>query len=249
MELHNDDCFNVLPKIQDESIDLVLVDLPYGQTTNNWDVCIDLNKMWEQLKRIAKENTAFIFFTTTKFGYKLIQSNEKWFRYDLVWEKCGQGVGYLNANRMPLRNHEMVYVFYKKSPTYNPQKTPIDKPKTRTCGYSRERTNYGKHKEIIKTYIDKHPQSILKIKKSNRKSKHPTQKPVELCEWLIKSYSNEGDTILDFTMGSGSTGVAAQKTNRKFIGVEMNEEYFKISKERILEIDTKDYTGAMHQPV
>jgi site-specific DNA-methyltransferase (adenine-specific) len=233
MELHNNDCFNILPTLNDKSVDLVLVDLPYGQTTNKWDICIDLEKMWEQLKRIGKEKTAFIFFTTTKFGIDLINSNRKWFRYDLVWEKCGQGIGYLNANRMPLRNHEMIYIFYKKLPTYNPQKIPLEKPLTMTCGSNSLNNNYGKHNKFIKTYTDKHPQSILKIKNPNSNNKHPTQKPVEACEWLIKSYSNDGDTVLDFTMGSGTTGVACKNTNRKFIGVEMNEEYFKVAEERI----------------
>jgi site-specific DNA-methyltransferase (adenine-specific) len=233
MELHNDNCFNILPTLKDKSVDLVLVDLPYGQTACEWDVCIDLEKMWEQLKRIGKENTAFIFFTTTKFGYKLIQSNEKWFRYDLVWEKTNS-VGFLSANKMPLRNHEMIYLFYKKLPTYNPQKIPMDKPDIRKRNAECIGT-YGHIKQkFTKTYTDRHPVSIQKFKSQSHKSlKHPTQKPDEACEWLIKSYSNEGDTVLDFTMGSGSTGVACKNTNRKFIGIEMNEEYFKIAEERI----------------
>ena len=234
MELHNDNCFNILPTLNDKSVDLVLVDLPYGQTANKWDICIDLEKMWEQLKRIGKEKTAFIFFTTTKFGYKLIQSNEKWFRYDLVWEKSNL-CGFLSANKMPLRKHEMIYVFYKKLPTYNPQKILMDKPRTDKFNTTLKNGNYGEiPQNFTRVYTHKQPVSIQKFKSSiHSKSKHSTQKPVEACEWLIKSYSNEGDVVLDFTMGSGSTGVACKNTNRKFIGIEMNEEYFKVAEERI----------------
>jgi len=232
MELHNDNCFNILPTLKDKSVDLVLVDLPYGQTECKWDVCIDLNKMWEQLKRIGKENTAYVFFTTTKFGYKLIQSNEKWFRYDLVWEKSNS-VGFLSANKMPLRIHEMIYVFYKKLPTYNPQKIT---GKPYTTSRSTRTELYGLKKELIETVNkgDRYPLSIQKFKNPSHKHlKHSTQKPVDACEWLIKSYSNEEDTVLDFTMGSGSTGVACKNTNRKFIGIEMDEEIFKSAEERI----------------
>lgn len=234
MELYNDDCFNILPKVAGGSVDLVLVDLPYGQTANKWDVVIDLDKMWKELKRVSKENAAFVFFTTTKFGYKLIQSNEKWFRYDMVWDKCGQITGFLMANKMPLRSHEMVYVFYKKLPTYNPQKTPLERPDIRKYNRTTE-DNYGVRKEnYTATRTHRHPKSILKFENGSRTSSvHPTQKPTNICEWLIKSYSNEGDTILDFTMGSGSTGVACKNTNRKFIGVELNEDYFNIAKERL----------------
>jgi DNA modification methylase len=232
MNLINGDCLVELPKLKDKSIDLVLVDLPYGQTKNKWDICIDVEKMWEQLKRIGKDNTAFIFFTTTKFGYKLIQSNEKWFRYDLVWEKTNS-VGFLSANKMPLRTHEMIYIFYKKLPTYNPQKIPLDKP--RTGKYNRIiNGNYGEiTQKFTSEYTHKHPLSVQKFKNSNHKSKHPTQKPVALCEWLVKSYSNEGDTILDFTMGSGTTGVACKNTDRKFIGIELNEEFYNVALDQI----------------
>jgi site-specific DNA-methyltransferase (adenine-specific) len=231
MELHNDNCFNILPTLKDKSIDLVLVDLPYGQTACKWDVCIDLNKMWEQLKRIGKENSAFIFFTTTKFGYKLIQSNEKWFRYDLVWEKSNS-VGFLDANKKPLRVHEMIYVFYKKLPTYNPQKVA---GKPYTMKQSNHTKLYRDQKELIETVNkgDRYPVSIQRFN-TPTKNKHRTQKPVEACEWLIKSYSNEDDTVLDFTMGSGSTGVACKNTNRKFIGIEMDEEIFKTAEERLI---------------
>ena len=235
MKLYNDDCFNVFPKIVDKSIDLVLVDLPYGQTSCEWDVCIDLEKMWKELKRISKDNTTFVFFTTTKFGYKLIQSNEKWFKYDLVWEKTIP-CGFLSANRMPLRAHEMIYVFYKKLPTYHPQMTPLDKPKTRK--YIDRKCDDGVYGSVEHNYTKirthRHPRSVQSFKNPTRsKIKHSTQKPVDLCEWLIKSYSNEGETVLDFCMGSGSSGVACQNSGREFVGIEMNDEIFKIAKERL----------------
>lgn len=389
MQLYNDDCFNIFPKIK-EKVDMVLCDLPYAQTCLKWDIPIDLKQMWIELKKICKKDCVYVFFCTTKFGYKLIQSNEKWFRYDLVWEKSRK-VGFLNANRMPLRKHEMMYVFKEKGGTYNPQKTEGKAyNKTNTGNNNQDSIIYGKvdrsgcytgeehrsinkgdrhptsiihipevpenqkerehemvyifkekqgtynpQKEEGKRYIDKrnyadkagyyrkegklythkpqdnkglnHPTSILYIPeapedqeerkhemvyvfkdkqgtynpqkeegkpyktKGNKsanpeeylyddrvkefypventgtrhpttivkfnnpsKSVHRTQKPVDLCEWLIKSYSNEGELVLDFTMGSGSTGLACKNTNRKFIGIEKDEKIFKIAQKRVL---------------
>lgn len=231
MQLYNDDCFNILPKIADDSVDLVLVDLPYGQTHCEWDICIDLDKMWEQLKRVAKDNTAFVFFTTTRYGYKLIQSNEKWFRYDIVWEKS-ISCGFLNCKKMPLRNHEMIYVFYKKLPTYNPQMMDTHLHTTKT---HKAKNNMVYGKQILDYSVDYYGRYPLSVQKFNsvKSRNHSTEKPTELCEWLIKTYSNEGDKVLDFTMGSGTTGVACKNTNRKFIGIEMNEEIFKVAKKRL----------------
>jgi site-specific DNA-methyltransferase (adenine-specific) len=233
MELYNDDCFNVFDKIEKKSIDLVVVDLPYGQTACDWDIKIDLNKMWECLIPICKSNCIFVFFTTTKFGNDIINSKPKWFRYDLVWSKTNS-VGFLSCNKMPLRQHEMIYVFSNPSggkKTYNPQKTqgkPYINPKTADCKlYKAKRT-------LSKSITgDRHPTSILNIKNSNHNSLHPTQKPVDLLDFLIKSYSNEGETVLDFCMGSGSTGEACKNTNRNFIGIEKNEEFYKIAEERL----------------
>ena len=234
MDLYNDDCLKILPTLSEGSTDMVLVDLPYGQTECKWDSIIDLEKMWQQLDRICKHTSAMIFFTTTKFGNILINSNPKQFRYDLVWEKSSS-VGFLNANKMPLRSHEMMYVFYKKLPTYNPQKTGIQTQPTNDVRETNGRIKpdlYGdKYRVKYEDKGDRHPRSVIKC--PNKKGKHPTAKPVELCEWLIKSYSNEGDTILDFTMGSGTTGVACKNTNRKFTGIEMDETYFKICEERL----------------
>jgi site-specific DNA-methyltransferase (adenine-specific) len=237
MELHNDNCLNILPTLKDNSVDMVLVDLPYGQTKCKWDKRIDLDKMWEQLKRIGKTNTAFVFYTTTKFGYKLIQSNEKWFRYDLVWDKK-RPTGFLTANKMPLRSHEMLYVFYKHLPTYNPQKTLMDKPITRKYNRLCKTKVYGDKKQDFTTLsTHKYPVSIQMFNSpKGQKQLHSTQKPVEGCEWLIKSYSNEGDSVLDFTMGSGSTGEACVNTKRKFIGIEMDTDIFKIAEDRLTQL-------------
>jgi DNA modification methylase len=234
MELFNGDCLSIMPTIETDSVDMVLVDLPYGQTGCEWDTIIDMKKMWIELKRICKNNATLVFFTTTKFGYKLIASNENWFRYDLVWEKS-HNAGFFNANKMPLRNHEMIYVFGKPlggSKTYNPQKIE-GKPYKIKGGGDIKTKIYGKSiRFIINNTGERHPLSIQKFNHDKQKL-HPTQKPVEACEWLIKSYSKEGDIVLDFTMGSGSTGVACKNTNRKFIGIEMNEDIFKTAKERI----------------
>ena len=396
MNIYNDDCFNVFPKIADKTIDLFVLDLPYGQTACKWDSCIDLKEMWIQIKRIMKPNAVILFYCTTKFGYKLIQSNEKWFRYDLIWKKSRK-VGFLSANKMPLRQHENIYVFsdadddldnsrnkelrsyaeqvfkfigknrtqiaedvgnngihhfYSKGVqfgipneknynklieiykidemegfidyktlkskwddemvnTYNPQKTKgkpfIDKrggpqkqdivygkikhtkqinkgdrhptsiieheniyvfsdnhityckngkygtynpQKTKGKPYkTKERIEdakiYNSGKTMIRTATkdttNRHPTSIYPetiettILEHNNpaKSLHTTQKPTSLCEWLIKTYSNEGDVVMDFTMGSGTTGEACINTKRKFIGVEMDKEIFEIAENRL----------------
>lgn len=385
MKLYNKDCFEILPKIKKLSVDLVIVDLPFGQTACEWDCLIDLDKMWVELKRCCKRDCVYVFFCTTKFGYKLIQSNEKWFRYDLVWEKSRK-VGFLSANKMPLRKHEMVYVFKDKQGTYNPQKTegnpykrqrkdevriygtveringenkggdrhptsiiqlpeaPEDQEErthemiyifsdtnnddldnSRNLGlrayakqvkeyinknikeidkavgnqgihhfYSFTSTQFGlptektynklievynidemdgfrtledlkkewgnptynpqktkgkpykqiqgkqtetygienKDRVITKNKGDRHPTTILKFN-NPQKSLHRTQKPVDLCEYLIKTYSNAGDLVLDFTMGSGTTGEACKNTGRRFIGIEKDEEIFKIAYDRL----------------
>jgi len=390
MDLYNDDCFNVLPKIKDKTIDLFVLDLPYANkdfgkcTACKWDNTIDLDKMWIEIKRIMKPNAVILFYCNTKFGFSLIQSNIKWFRYDLIWKKSRK-VGFLSANKMPLRQHENIYVFKDKGGTYNPQKTegkpykckqgkqtnlygiedkenvitenkgerhptsiiehenvyvfsdadedlenkknkelrsyaekvkkyigkslkiidkkignqgihhfysftstqfgiPIEKNynklieiykinemkgfidyKTLKSKWDDEMVNtynpqktkgtpykngadknpnnvYGITKEkgtIIKT--DRHPTSIypetiettILAHNNPAKSLHRTQKPTSLCEWLIKTYSNEEDTVMDFTMGSGTTGEACKNTNRKFIGVEMDKDIFEIAKERL----------------
>ncbi len=236
-KLINGDCIEELPKLDANSVDLVLVDLPYGQTAAEWDVKIDLDAMWKELKRVGKDNTAYIFFTTTKFGNDLINSNPKLFKYDLVWQKSNI-VGFLNANRMPMREHEMIYIFYNKLPIYNPQKTDLDNVRVRPWKNNRNNGVYGKINEYKedKTYVGVHPKSIIKFNNPpQNKRNHLTEKPVDLLEWLIKSYSNKDGIVLDFTMGSGSTGIACMNTDRGFIGIEKDPDIFNVAEKRIRE--------------
>ena len=226
------DCLERMKEIPDESVDMVLTDPPYGTTQCKWDSVIDLPLMWEQLKRIIKPNGAIVMTASQPFTTTLISSNMKMFRYDLKWCKS-QGTGFYNANRMPLRAHEDVLVFYKKLPDYNPQKTE-GKPYTQKRGSAPD-VYQGKDLTVTEnTSGARHPLSWRVFKKDKNKL-HPTQKPVALMEYLIKTYTNEGETVLDFTMGSGSTGVAAKNLNRDFIGIEMDETYFNIAKDRISE--------------
>ncbi len=345
MNLLNGDCLKIIPKLKlicdrgpilgrpkdtvdlvsheklFDKVKLVVVDLPYGQTNCDWDTPIDLAEMWNVLKPICKRNCIYIFFCTTKFGYTIISSKPQWFRYDLVWEKSRK-VGHLLANKMPLRKHEMIYVFidpnnddlnnsrnlglreyaesvkeYINTPLkeidevvnnqgihhfYSFKSTQFGLPTKKTydaliaeygldemdgfrnlddlkkkwCGGEKKLT-YNAQKTKGKPYVssnkpsksgvysatrgakntvnkgDRHPSSIIKYGSPNTPL-HSTQKPVDLLEWLIKSYSNEGDTVLDFTMGSGSTGIACLNTNRKFIGIEKDPCIFKIARSRIV---------------
>jgi len=232
MKLLNGDCLNLMKDLPEKSVDLVVVDLPYGQTPCEWDEKIDLSLMWKNLKKICKKNCVYCFFTTTKFGVELINSNPKWFKNDIVWEKP-RAVGYLSSNKAPLKAHEMIYIFGNPSgskKTYNPQ-MEVGKPyeiKQNCKNY-----NYGKAK--LNHTINqgtRFPRSVIKFSR-DKFSVHSTQKPVKLCEWLVKSYSNEGETVLDFTMGSGSTGEACVNTKREFIGIEKDDEIFKIAYDRL----------------
>ena len=320
-KIFNNNCFDVFPSIPKKSVDLVLVDLPYGQTACEWDVKIDLQLMWKNLKQICKVNCIYVFFTTTKFGVELINSKPNYFRYDLVWEKHNS-VGFLSASKMPLRTHEMIYIFststsadielnknlelrayakkvfgyinksleqintefgnrkadhflrfatsqfslptketYNKlielyhidkmdgfltydkmemkmekakmlSRTYNPQKTPgkpykVKAHKTKKDVYGQEEGPSHENKTG-----DRHPKSVIKCNQSDEKL-HPTQKPTDLCEWLIKTYSNENDVVLDFCMGSGSSIIAAINSNRQYIGIEKDKDIYKVAKKRI----------------
>ena len=217
--------------ISDKSIDLILCDLPYGTTHNKWDTIIPFDKLWEQYNRIIKDNGAILLFSQMPFGASLIMSNPKMFRYEWIWEK-NQAVGFLNAKKMPLRKHENILVFYKHLPTYNPQGLiKLDEPIQEAGSANRNGKNYGvADKSFIRTHKN-YPTDIITFSKDS--GYHPTQKPVDLLEYLIKTYTNEGDLVLDNCMGSGSTGVACVNTNRDFIGMELNEEYFKIACERI----------------
>lgn len=226
-----------MKNIPDKSIDMILCDLPYGTTRNKWDKVIPINFLWREYERIIKPNGAIILFSQMPFSSKLVSSNLKLFKYEWVWQK-NKPTGFLNSKKMPLKAHENILVFYKKLPTYNPQnlikkdKITINKGNR---GKKREGvggTNYGKaNKDAIQEY-ENYPKDIINFP-VERKPIHPTQKPVELLEYLIKTYTNEEDLVLDNCMGSGSTGVACKHLNRKFIGIELDREYFEIAKNRI----------------
>ena len=234
------DCLERMKEIEDKSIDMILCDLPYGTTQCKWDNVIPFEPLWEQYKRIIKDNGAVVLFGSEPFSSKLRLSNLKWYKYDWIWNKK-RGSGFLNAKRQPLRNHEIISVFYKKQCTYNPQFTKrVHERDFRNTVIKPESDIYGKinsYKSTITKDSPAYPKSIIEIRCliNNEKEKvaHPTQKPVALLEYLIKTYTNEGETVLDNTMGSGSTGVACVNTNRKFIGIEMDENYFNIACDRI----------------
>ena len=233
----NNDCklfrgnfLEIMRDIPDKSIDMILCDLPYGKTRNKWDSIISLDKLWEQYNRIIKDNGAISLFAQTPFDKVLGVSNLKMLRYEWIWEK-EQGTGFLNAKKMPLKNHENILIFYKKPPIYNPQ---MKKGKPYTLERNTYTVNYGKQVDMVRTENtgERYPLTILKFKRDKEKL-HPTQKPVALLEYLIKTYTNEGEIVLDNCMGSGSTGVACLNANRKFIGIELDENYYNIACNRI----------------
>lgn len=234
MKLLQGDCLEVMKTIPDGSVDLVLCDPPYGVTACKWDSVIDLDLMWEQLKRIVKPNAAIVMTASQPFTSRLISSNYKMFKYCWVWDKKGI-TGFLNAKKQPLRRTEDVVVFYEKQCLYNPKMVTRGRPRCKS-GYNKGdgSSNYGKfgNKESFNNIY--YPTNILEISNANQKGKlHPTQKPVELMEYLINTYSRPHDTVLDFCMGSGSTGVAAKNLDREFIGIELDPGYFEIAKNRL----------------
>lgn len=236
--LYLGDCLEVYPKLVEQGIlvDAVITDPPYGTTRAKHDIVIPLPDMWEMIHTINKENGAICLFCDGLYMADLMVSNRKNWKYNLVWDKELTS-GFLNANKMPLRCHEEIAVFYKKQPTYNPQKV-LGKPNhSKGKPKENENNNYNKYNFVdnSKELGDlKHPKSILKFQKPHPSvAVHPTQKSIELMEWLILSYTNEGDTVLDFSMGSGTTGIAALKLGRNFIGIEKKEEYYKVAVDRI----------------
>ena len=237
INLFKGDCLIEMTQIKSGSVDMILCDLPYGVTKNEWDIIIPFDKLWEHYNRIIKDNGAVVLFGSQPFTSLMITSNLKNFRYCLVWEK-NKFSDFLNAKRKPMKTNEDIAIFYKKQPTYNPQywySTPYTRWNTQSA--VDKQTNYGNHKENFVESLDgkRLPTTVLKFNRIER-PKHPTQKPVDLLEWLIKTYSNEGEVVLDNCMGVGSTGVACKNLKRSFIGIELNKTYFDIANESILNV-------------
>jgi len=234
--LYHGDCIEVMDRLINENIKVnaVITDPPYQITKNNWDSIIPLDIMWDRINKITYKNSPIILTSDGLFTSKLIMSNEKKWRYNLIWDKV-LPTGFLNANRMPLRVHETISIFYDSLPTYNPQKTKGDKNHDTGKHQSMINNNYGDFKKVtVDSSGLKYPKSIISIPKIRPSDIiHPTQKPIELMSYLIKTYTNKNDIILDFTMGSGTTALSCIDTNRRFIGIELNKEYYDIDKERV----------------
>lgn len=233
IDLRQGDCLELMKEIPDKSIDMILCDLPYEMTKNKWDKKIPFQLLWEQYNRIIKDNGAMVLFGNQPFSSHLVLSNEKYFRYSMVWVK-NKFSDFLNAKRKPMKVNEDILVFYKKQPTYNPQysySTPYTRWNTQQA--VDKQTNYGNHKSnIAKSDGKRLPLTVLNFNRVERPL-HPTQKPVALCEYLIKTYTNENETVLDNCAGSMSTAIACLNTKRNAIMIEKEEEYFNAGCERI----------------
>lgn len=237
------DCLEVMRDLADDGVkvDLVLTDPPYGTTKCKWDSIIPFEPMWECLNSLTYDNTPIVLFGSEPFSSTLRMSNIKNYKYDWIWNK-ERGTNFLNANKAPLPSHEEILVFYKKPPYYNPQKRFVGIKNKKPIISKLTHKTYGKVNKQI-PYIDegyRFPLTVINCNKykteaNNTKNLHPTQKPVSLLSYLVKTYTQEGGAVLDFTMGSGSTGVACLQTNRNFIGIELDETYFKIAEQRIKE--------------
>jgi len=250
LSLYHGDCLDVMPTLPDKSVDMVLADLPYGCLNKSnkhaqWDKEIDLAALWVELLRICKGNAAIVLFAQGLFSAKLMMSQPKLYRYSLVWDKINRPTGFLDAKRKPLKIHEDILIFYRALPTYNPQMSYGDKVHSRgKCGNAvggSQNRCYGNFRQTESVMTnEKYPNTICRFAKEHGAYHHPTQKPVALLEYLIRTYSNEGDTVLDCTMGSGSTMVACANTGRRGIGIELMQEYYDIAVKRVL--------GATAQP-
>ncbi|MEK4839412.1 DNA-methyltransferase [Bacillus sp. FSL L8-0152] len=235
-QVFNMDCLEGMKMIPDKSVDMILCDLPYGTTACKWDSIIPFDLLWKQYERIIKDNGAILLTASQPFTTKLIASNMKLFRYEWIWKKGNHVTGFPNANRMPLKNHENVLVFYKKLPKYYPQDLilldkPIQKKQIRNMKVLGKRNNESLNNVYVKKYTN-YPKSVIDFPRDS-KTFHPTQKPVALFEYLIKTYTKEGETVLDNCMGSFTTAIACINTNRNYIGFEMDEEYWKLGNERV----------------
>ena len=242
--LWNGDCLELMQDIPDKSIDAIICDLPYGTTACKWDSVIPFDKLWKQYKRIIKDNGAIVLFGSQPFTSALVMSNPKMFKYELMWLK-NIPTGFLNAKRMQMKTHENILVFYKKPPTYNPQMVKRTPEEYKACyrkndSKSKAGDAYVMNEVVLKRKTAeeqwyKYPTSKIEINVEDKRKGggHPTQKPVALLEYLVKTYTNDGETILDNTMGSGTTAIACMNTNRNFIGIELDEHYFAIAKKRV----------------
>lgn len=242
--LYHGDCLQEMNHIQDKSVDMILTDLPYGVLNRSnpsakWDSVLPLDLLWNQYKRVIKDNGAIVLFGQGMFTAQVMMSNPRWWRYNLIWDK-ELTTGFLNAHRMPLRSHEDIMVFYNKLPTYNPQMTEGKPLHGRGSAYkSKDNTNrtYGDFEpteDTRKGSTEKFPKSVLHFPKPHPSTVlHSAQKPVPLLEWLIKTYTNEGETVHDSCMGVGSTGIACKNTNRDFIGIELDDKFFEIAKKSL----------------
>jgi len=232
-KIHNGDCLELMKDIPDKSIDMILCDLPYGTTKAIWDQIIPFEPLWNQYERIIKDNGAIILTASQPFTTTLITSNKKNYRYNLVWKKSRPSNPFL-ANKQPLKYHEDICVFYKKQPTYNPIKTRGQKNHSSKGSHSKHELLDSNYEWKPNVSNEKYPSSIIEVKSTDStRNFHPTQKPVSLFEYLIKTYTNEGETVLDNCIGSGTTAIAALNTGRFFIGIEKEQEYVDIANERI----------------
>lgn len=242
-KIYQGDCLELMKQIEDKSIDLILCDLPYGVTQNKADKVIDLQKLWEQYKRIIKDNGIIILTAQQPFTTDLINSNRRMFKYDLIWDK-GLTTGFLNAKRMPLRKHEHVLFFYNKLGIYNPQfeiGQPLHSKGINYKNKAIKNQNYGKFintDDLRKGNTEKYPTSIIRINKKHPSiQEHPTEKPIELAKWIIKTYSKEKDLVLDNCIGTGWTAIACNILNRNFIGMDLNKDYISIANERLSKLN------------
>lgn len=232
------DCLEAMKDIPDGSVDAIICDLPYGVLNKNnpsaqWDKIIPFEPLWEQYERIIKDNGAIVLFAQGMFTAQLMMSNPKLWRYNLIWDKC-RSTGHLNANRMPMRSHEDICVFYKQLPTYNPQMTLGEKNHHRGAQSKISNNCYGKFGTVKETFTnEKYPKSIIKVEKEHKDFYHNTQKPVDLIAYIIRTYTNKGETVLDSCCGSGTTAIAAIREKRNWICIEKSEEYYNIAKKRI----------------
>lgn len=235
-KIHFGDCLDLMGFIPDGSIDMILCDLPYGKTKNKWDSVIDLVKLWGHYERIIKSNGVIALTGQDKFSARVMLSNEKIHRYNLIWEKSSP-TGHLNAKKMPLRSHEDIMIFYKSTPTYNPQKTTGHARKVSTAHHkrnSKRTTNYGDHGLTSYDSTERYPKSVLRFPSDKQRSAiHPTQKPVALFKWFINTYTNEGEMVLDNCSGSGTTAVACIETKRNFICIDNDIKHFNDSIQRV----------------